>query len=371
MLLEGANGQPGVLGILDKYVRDEIASEAYREWLMEYMSPTTCPACHGKRLKPSSLAVRVKGIDHRGAHRHVGRARARDGARTGSSPSARSRSADAPVDEIRNRLEFLVAVGLDYLSLERSAATLSGGEAQRIRLATQIGSKLRGVLYVLDEPSIGLHPRDNDRLLDSLAQLARPGQHGAGGGARRRDHRARRLRDRSGSGRGTAGRRTGGAGHAARDRAERRVRSPANICRARARSRSRQRGARRASESIVDPRRARAQSEEHRRRVSAGPVHRGDRRFGQRKIDAGERYSVPRGVARQSTDRTTSRARTTSIKGLDLIDKVIEIDQAPIGRTPRSNPATYTRSSRRSAICTRCCRNRASAATSRAASAST
>ena len=75
------------------------------------------------------------------------------------------------VDEIRRRLEFLSAVGLDYLSLERSAATLSGGEAQRIRLATQIGSKLRGVLYVLDEPSIGLHPRDNNRLLETLTHL--------------------------------------------------------------------------------------------------------------------------------------------------------------------------------------------------------
>src|SRR6202008_1721210 len=75
------------------------------------------------------------------------------------------------LDEIRRRLEFLSAVGLDYLSLERSAATLSGGEAQRIRLATQIGSKLRGVLYVLDEPSIGLHPRDNNKLLETLTQL--------------------------------------------------------------------------------------------------------------------------------------------------------------------------------------------------------
>ncbi len=75
------------------------------------------------------------------------------------------------VDEIRRRLEFLSAVGLDYLSLDRSAATLSGGEAQRIRLATQIGSKLRGVLYVLDEPSIGLHPRDNERLLETLTHL--------------------------------------------------------------------------------------------------------------------------------------------------------------------------------------------------------
>src|SRR5262249_50578643 len=79
--------------------------------------------------------------------------------------------AGRPIDEIRHRLEFLIAVGLEYLSLDRGSATLSGGEAQRIRLATQIGSKLRGVLYVLDEPSIGLHPRDNGRLLQSLANL--------------------------------------------------------------------------------------------------------------------------------------------------------------------------------------------------------
>ena len=104
-------------------------------------------------------------------HVDVDRARAGDGRATGSSTSANSRSPGASSDEIRRRLEFLSAVGLDYLSLERSAATLSGGEAQRIRLATQIGSKLRGVLYVLDEPSIGLHPRDNNRLLETLTHL--------------------------------------------------------------------------------------------------------------------------------------------------------------------------------------------------------
>ena len=86
--------------------------------------------------------------------------------------------------EIVERLQFLDAVGLGYISLDRSAATLSGGEGQRIRLATQIGSKLRGVLYVLDEPSIGLHHRDNGRLLTALEEFARSGQHGAGGGAR-------------------------------------------------------------------------------------------------------------------------------------------------------------------------------------------
>jgi excinuclease ABC subunit A len=134
------------------------------------MSPAACPACGGKRLRPASLAVRVKNFSIAEFTAHAHRARAADGAQLGI---RRPRNADRRprVDEIRRRLEFLSAVGLDYLSLERSAATLSGGEAQRIRLATQIGSKLRGVLYVLDEPSIGLHPRDNGRLLETLTHL--------------------------------------------------------------------------------------------------------------------------------------------------------------------------------------------------------
>ena len=95
--------------------------------------------------------------------------------------------------EINDRLRFLETVGLGYLTLDRPSATLSGGEGQRIRLATQIGSQLRGVLYVLDEPSIGLHPRDNQHLLETLCAAARPGQHGARRRARRGDHPARRL----------------------------------------------------------------------------------------------------------------------------------------------------------------------------------
>ena len=141
------------------------------------------------------------------------------------------------VDEIRRRLEFLSAVGLDYLSLDRSAATLSGGEAQRIRLATQIGSKLRGVLYVLDEPS----DRPASARQRSPARNPRPparhGQHGARGGARCRDHRARRLRDRSRARRRPAGRRIGGRGQPRPRSRKRPTRSPANISRARRDSR--------------------------------------------------------------------------------------------------------------------------------------
>src|SRR5712691_5839063 len=134
------------------------------------MSPAECPACHGKRLRPASLSVRVKNF---AISEFTGLpiSRALMTVRNWELTEREAQIAGRVQDEIRRRLEFLSAVGLDYLSLDRSAATLAGGEAQRIRLATQIGSKLRGVLYVLDEPSIGLHPRDNGRLLETLTHL--------------------------------------------------------------------------------------------------------------------------------------------------------------------------------------------------------
>src|SRR6185295_7593972 len=142
----------------------------YRDWLTDYMSPSECPDCHGKRLRPSSLAVGVKGLSI-ADFTAMPVSRALLTAKSWEFGEREMQIAGRVLDEIRRRLEFLSAVGLVYLSLERSAATLSGGEAQRIRLATQIGSKLRGVLYVLDEPSIGLHPRDNGRLLETLVHL--------------------------------------------------------------------------------------------------------------------------------------------------------------------------------------------------------
>src|SRR5205085_5053863 len=134
------------------------------------MSPRRCSVCSGLRLRPASLAVRVKSFSI-ADFTSMSIARSLVTVRNWEFSEREQQIAGRVVDEVRRRLEFLSAVGLDYLSLERSAATLSGGEAQRIRLATQIGSKLRGVLYVLDEPSIGLHPRDNDRLLDTLTHL--------------------------------------------------------------------------------------------------------------------------------------------------------------------------------------------------------
>ena len=150
----------------------ETESEWAREEISRFMSATPCAACAGFRLKPEALAVKIDG-------RHIGEVCAlsvRDAVAWASDlPKAldgqRNEIAGRILKEIRDRLVFLVDVGLDYLTLARSAGTLSGGESQRIRLASQIGSGLTGVLYVLDEPSIGLHQRDNARLLDTLRRL--------------------------------------------------------------------------------------------------------------------------------------------------------------------------------------------------------
>ena len=145
-------------------------SEGYREWLTQYMSASPCGVCHGKRLRPESLAVKVQGLSI-GDLTAAPVSRAHEVFSRVKLSEREERIAGRIVSEIRNRLNFLLAVGLGYLSLDRSAPTLSGGEGQRIRLAAQIGSKLRGVLYVLDEPSIGLHHRDNSKLIETLENL--------------------------------------------------------------------------------------------------------------------------------------------------------------------------------------------------------
>src|SRR6202049_449850 len=161
----------GVVGFLERSLEDS-NSDNYREWISRYMSPAPCAVCSERRLRPESLAVKVGGrsisdftalaiSDARPAVDHI---------RKGLT-ERQTDIAGRALTEIASRLDFLLAVGLGYLSLDRSSATLSGGEAQRIRLATQIGSRLRGVLYVLDEPSIGLHARDNGRLISSLETL--------------------------------------------------------------------------------------------------------------------------------------------------------------------------------------------------------
>ncbi len=161
----------GIIGNLERRYQ-ETQSEYMRSRIQEYMSERPCPRCGGKRLRPEALAVTV---DDAGIIDVTGWPVVRtllwvDRLQSAGGPLGKRQQqiADRVLKEIRDRLGFLVDVGLDYLTLDRSAGSLSGGEAQRIRLATQIGSRLMGVLYVLDEPSIGLHPRDNDRLIKTL-----------------------------------------------------------------------------------------------------------------------------------------------------------------------------------------------------------
>jgi excinuclease ABC subunit A len=162
-------GFHGILSFLRDAI-DEARSDSYRESMMSYMSATPCPVCRGKRLRPESLAVKIGGFSI-ADFTTLPLNRALSAAINLSFTAREALVAERIRREIVERLEFLCAVGLTYLSLDRNATTLSGGEGQRIRLATQIGSRLRGVLYVLDEPSIGLHQRDNMRLIQALQQL--------------------------------------------------------------------------------------------------------------------------------------------------------------------------------------------------------
>ena len=213
----------------------ETDSEWAREEIGRYMSATPCLACEGFRLKPEALAVKIAG-------KHIGevselsvRAALASGSRSFPANSTRSamKSPFRILKEIRDRLTFLVDVGLDYLTLSRNSGTLSGGESQRIRLASQIGSGLTGVLYVLDEPSIGLHQRDNDRLLDTLRRLRNLGNSVI---VVEHDEDAILAADYVvdvGPGAGIHGGKIVAQGHAARDHGRIRPRSPGNISPAR------------------------------------------------------------------------------------------------------------------------------------------
>src|SRR5213594_1098891 len=330
----------GILKFLEKNF-EESNSDAYREWMTQYMSATQCSVCHGKRLRPESLAVKLAGwsiadftsLSLSGARPAVAKILAHLTER-------QKEIAARPLEEVSERIDFLLAVGLGYLSLDRSAATLSGGEAQRIRLATQIGSRLRGVLYVLDEPSIGLHARDNARLLETLAHLRDMGntvivvEH---------DEDTIRRADfivDLGPGAGNAGGYLVAQG------------KPAQI-EATAESLTGQYLSGAAKIAVPEKRRSLNGKEIQILGASANNLKEVDVTLplGLLTVVTGVSGSgkstlvndiLYRALAQKLYRSSEAPAAHREIVGADQIDKVIEIVHAPIRRTPRSNPATYT-----------------------------
>ena len=331
----------GVIGFLESNF-EESGSDGYREWITQYMSPVPCAVCGQQRLRPESLAVKVGGrsIAEFTALAISDARPAVDKIRAGLT-DRQSDIAGRALSEIAARLDFLLAVGLGYLSLDRSSATLSGGEAQRIRLATQIGSQLRGVLYVLDEPSIGLHARDNDRLISSLEKLR-----DLGNTVLVVEHDEETIRRANyvvdlGPGAGNAG------GYlVARGR-------PAEIERS---SDSLTGRYLRGELNIAVPPQRRALNPEKMIRIlgcEANNLKDVDLELplGLLTVVTGVSGSGKSTLVNDILYRALAQSLYSSmerpgafrtIEGADQIDKVIEIDQAPIGRTPRSNPATYT-----------------------------
>ncbi|WJW75020.1 excinuclease ABC subunit UvrA [Thiohalobacter sp. IOR34] len=329
----------GILPNMERRYR-ETESNAVREELAKYLNTRPCPDCHGTRLNRAARHVLIEGQSLPAlAALPVGRAQAFFGALRLA--GRRGEIAARILKEINERLDFLVNVGLDYLSLERSADTLSGGEAQRIRLASQIGAGLVGVMYVLDEPSIGLHQRDNQRLLNTLNYLRDLGntvivvEH---------DEEAIRSADHvvdMGPGAGVHGGRVVAQGTPAEIMAEpasltgqylsgrRRIEVPAERLRPAPDRWLRIRGASGNNLKQIDA------------EIPAGLMTAITGVSGSGKSTLINDTLYPH-AARELNNATTSPAPCMAIEGLELFDKVVDIDQSPIGRTPRSNPATYT-----------------------------
>jgi excinuclease ABC subunit A len=330
----------GVITNLERRFR-ETDSEWAREEIARYFTDVPCEACHGYRLKPEALCVKVGGA-HIGevSELSVKGAAAWFGELPQRLTAKQNEIAVRVLKEIRARLKFLVDVGLDYLTLARASGTLSGGESQRIRLASQIGSGLTGVLYVLDEPSIGLHQRDNARLLDTLKRLRDLGntvivvEH---------DEDAIRSADYVvdvGPGAGVHGGRIVAEGTPAEIMAnpnsltgeylngvreiavpERRPKNPHRVLRLVG-----ARGNNLKNISVDIP-------------LGLFTCVTGVSGGGKSTLLVDTLYKA---LARRLNGASEAPARFDRIEGLEHLDKVIDIDQSPIGRTPRSNPATYT-----------------------------
>jgi excinuclease ABC subunit A len=330
----------GVVTNLERRFR-ETESDWAREELGKYFTDIPCVACSGHRLKPEALCVKVGG-------KHIGEIAQLSVRRAGEwfenvpkkLNKQKNEIAARILKEIRDRLAFLLDVGLDYLTLARSSGTLSGGESQRIRLASQIGSGLTGVLYVLDEPSIGLHQRDNARLLETLKRLRDLGntvivvEH---------DEDAIKLADYVvdvGPGAGIHG-----GEIVARGTPDEIMKNPASLTGQYLTG----------SKSIAIPER---RPPNHRRTLKVINARGNNLKNVSVEIPLGLFTCITgvsgggkstllidtlyKALARKLNNASDAPAPHDRIEGLEHIDKIIDIDQSPIGRTPRSNPATYT-----------------------------
>jgi len=322
----------------------ETNSEYIRSKISEFMNDSPCPTCRGDRLRAESLAVTIDGkniMEVAGWPVERSLPWVESFMRADSLLNEREQAiADQVLKEIRDRLEFLINVGLDYLTLKRSAATLSSGEAQRIRLATQIGSRLMGVLYVLDEPSIGLHARDNARLLATLEELRNQGntvivvEH---------DEETIRTADwivDLGLGAGEHGGEV-----VAEGTVDTIINHPTSLTGAYL--------ARRKTVPLPEKRRIGngmhleiigAQAHNLKNINATIPLGKLVCITG---VSGSGKSTLMVDILYQSLAHTLNRARTNpgnhkEIIGTEYLDKVISIDQSPIGRTPRSNPGTYT-----------------------------
>ena len=332
----------GFEGVLDYVMRkhDETESDWSRERYQAYMREIPCPVCDGARLKPEVLAVRVGELSIAQLC-ELPINEARDFLADLNLTGQAAQIAGSVLTEINARLGFLVDVGLDYLSLARGAATLSGGEAQRIRLATQIGSGLVGVLYVLDEPSIGLHQRDNTRLIETLQRLR-----DLGNTLIVVEHDEDTIRSADwivdiGPGAGERGGRVvyAGALPGLLDAADcltgdylagrRAIEVPA----------VRRRPVKGREVTVVGAR------ENNLKNITVSfPLGVLTAVTG---VSGSGKSSLVNSILYQVLANRLNRARGVpgrhrTVRGLDDLDKVVHVDQSPIGRTPRSNPATYT-----------------------------
>ena len=328
-------------GILENLRRRmvETESESVRERLSSYLSPRECPDCHGKRLKPVSLAVKVAGLSIAdfcalsvtGARKFISELRL---------PPEKKVVASEVLREISGRLKFLEDVGLDYLTLDRASGTLSGGEAQRIRLATQLGCGLSGVLYILDEPSIGLHQRDNGKLLTTLKELR-----DLGNTVVVVEHDLETIESADyvvdlGPGAGECGGRIVGAG-TPEELAKCKGSATADYLSGRREIKVPAKRLRGNGKSVVIKKASLHNLKEVTAKIPLGCFTCITGVSGSGKSSLINGTLVP-ALNRRFGLGDALPGPNAGIEGLEYIDKAIVIDQSPIGRTPRSNPATYT-----------------------------